>query len=252
MGNGSVIFFLEHDSDAYKYVTHMVSIATVLAIVTCYTFKVAATPEKKGTRREEINFDQRALDREQRMNTFTFNIVSGSSAALAISVAFILYCGGKSHHDSVIYHLKMWIMSSATELKKSPVSLVYWRRLVCTLLATVMYMNKVHLFLQNKVTALFREKISTYDSSDEVWGLRVNCVVEVIKFTVAYFSLVDIVLVMANSGVPGCIFAVFFVFFYYETLHIWNFMTVLTGASWKGVVKWLLALATPVLIQLLM
>ena len=195
--------------------------------------------------------DKLAEERVDRMNKASMNIMLTASTLLSGVTLIVMHDGGNTNTTGVLH---VWLA-----LGTKTAYFIYddrWNQVMTlsyVLVASTMYSNKVHLLLQKGVTDFFRNNINRYDTrsdADEQWSLRVNCVVEVTKFTVSFLFLSYHVDQMAKSFYGG-ICAFVFLFFYYEILHIWNVASIFCLVDFETLMKKSLALSFPIMVTYL-
>ena len=237
MNTTSSIVFLADQCKPGDYIGEIFLFTIAFAIFTCLAFKKVASTKISTKPPTSTTADEQADDREERMSSFSHKIMILFCLGLYGFVKFVLTVGPNSIEGNHAHILNGKIRDAHNDLN-AYIRAPHLEPFICVLIAFVMYANKFHLFLQKWVTVQFRDNIKQFTSGNdngEMWSLRVNCVVEVVKFTVASVLLFRIILKLAEGQVVGRIFAVFFVFFHYETLHVWNPVTCLLCTNPKQV-----------------
>jgi len=209
--------FLDIDCNFYSFTYCL--IITAIVILTVNVFKCNACTRERWY---PAISNSLALQRLKRMDDFSSKMISITIGVIAVSVSFVVWYRHHKVADSLI-HL-VFQDCRALILKITGRHDDSFFVLVRVVVTFAVYSNLLHLYLQRKITSLFRVYVPNYEgefNNNEKWSLRVNCVVEIFKLTVAFFLLIDIFLDITQY-VFGGIFAFAFFLFHCEILHIWN------------------------------
>ena len=209
--------FLDIDCNFYSF-TYCLTIIGIV-ILTVIVFKCNASTRERWY---PATSNSLASQRLQKMDKFSSKMIFITTGVIAVFVPFV----ASYRHKKVANSLIGWIFKDSNALilqitGNHDESFFVLARVV---LAFTVYSNLFHLQLQRKTTSFFRFYVPNYEgefNNNEKWSLRVNCVVEVFKFTVAFVALIGIFLDITKY-VFGGIFAFAFFLFHYEILHVWN------------------------------
>ena len=231
-------------AQAYNATKFLVFIV-VFVIFTVNMFKYYASMKDPWSQHLS---DKLAEKRVDQMNKASMYIILTASALLSVVTLIFIHEGSNSNITGLVSRWVAWGGETA--------DMIYIHRgdqfmtLLYVLGASTMYSNNVHLLLQKQVTTFFHRTIYRYDTksnADAKWSLRVNCIVEVTKFIVAFLFLSYRVNQMVKSFYGG-ICAFVFLFFYYEILHIWNVVSMICLANFDTAVKKVLNISLPLMV----